>query len=128
MSFEFREDRGGLGTVGRVGRKTTFDRAKARRWGTAGMVAMLLFGLQVAGAAPSSAATGKTVGSGNVPVYGGPGSANSPVGSVPVGTTISFHCFVAGQRVSGPYGTEDLWDALDSGGFAPDALIYTGSN
>jgi hypothetical protein len=64
MSFEFREDRGGLGTVGRVGRKTTFDRAKARRWGTAGMVAMLLFGLQVAGAAPSSAATGKTVGSG----------------------------------------------------------------
>ena len=114
--------------MGRVRRKRALDRVKVRRWGVAGAVAMLLFGLQVAGAAPSLAATGKTVGSGNVPVYSGPGSANSKTGFVPVGTTVSFHCFVAGQRVSGPYGTEDLWDALDSGGYVPDALIYTGSN
>jgi hypothetical protein len=50
------------------------------------------------------------------------------MGSVPVGTTVSFDCFVAGQDVSGPYGTEDLWDALDSGGYIPDALVFTGSN
>jgi hypothetical protein len=44
------------------------------------------------------------------------------------GSTVSFGCFVAGQRVSGPYGTEDVWDALDGGGHIPDALIFTGSN
>ena len=93
----------------RVTRRLALDRAKVRRWEVAGAVAMLLFGLQVAGAASSLAATGKTVGSGSVPVYSGPESAHSKTGSVPVGT-------------------EDLWDALDSGGYAPDALIYTGSN
>jgi hypothetical protein len=109
--------------------RTPFARARVRRWGVAGTAAVLvLFGVQVAGAAPSLAATGKTVGSGSAPVYSGPGSTNSALGSVAVGTTVSFHCFVAGQRVSGPYGTEDLWDALDGGGYIPDALVYTGSN
>jgi hypothetical protein len=115
--------------VGRVKRNRALDRARVRRWGIVGAAAtVLLLGLQVVDAAPSLAATGKAIGSGSVPIYSGPGNANSASGSVPVGTTVSFHCFVAGQRVSGPYGAEDLWDALDSGGYIPDALIYTGSN
>lgn len=109
--------------MGHVRIKTTLGSAPVRRWVILSVAAMLMIGLQVAAAEPSLAATGKTIGSGSVPVYSGPGSANSASGSVRVGTTISFHCFVAGQRVSGPYGTEDLWDALDSGGYVPDALI-----
>lgn len=104
-------------------------RTRIGRWGAVGMAAvLLLFGLQVIAAAPSLAATGQTIGSSSVPVYSGPGSENSADGSIPVGTEVSFSCFVAGQDVSGPYGTEDLWDALDSGGYVSDALIYTGSN
>lgn len=104
-------------------------RTRIGRWGAAGTAAvLLLLGLQVIDAAPSLAATGHTIGSSSVPVYSGPGSGNSGDGSIPVGTTVSFSCFVTGQDVSGPYGTEDLWDALDSGGYVPDALIYTGSN
>ena len=105
------------------------NRVRLRRWGAVGAAATLvLLGLQVAAAAPSFAATGHTIGSGSVSVYSGPGSSNSATGSLPVGAAVSFHCFIAGQRVTGPYGTEDLWDALDSGGYVPDALIYTGSN
>ncbi|GIH02737.1 hypothetical protein Rhe02_08040 [Rhizocola hellebori] len=63
-----------------------------------------------------------------ITVRSGPGNSNGAVGSLGNGVSVSISCFVAGQRITGPYGTEDIWDALDSGGFVPDALIYTGSN
>ncbi|MBL7487414.1 hypothetical protein I6A62_04830 [Frankia sp. AgW1.1] len=61
-------------------------------------------------------------------VRSGPGDANGQTGSLSSGQTVGIHCYVAGQSVSGPYGTEDLWDALDTGGYIPDAELYTGSN
>ena len=104
-------------------------RTRLRRWGAAGAaVALLALALSAVTAGPALATTGKTIGSGSVPVDSGPGSGNSALASIAVGTTVSFSCFVAGQDVTGPYGTEDLWDALDSGGYVPDALIFTGSN
>jgi hypothetical protein len=49
---------------------------------------------------------------------------------------IYISCYVTGQTVSGPYGSENVWDEVSgapynqvaTGGFVPDALIYTGSN
>ncbi len=71
-------------------------------------------------------ASGKTLAA--LTVRSGPGNSNGSVGGLGNGATVSIHCFVAGEKVSGPYGTEDIWDALDSGGFIPDALLFTGSN
>jgi hypothetical protein len=58
-------------------------------------------------------------------------AANTSAGilrSVPSGSYVSFSCYVQGEAVAGPYGTETLWDQLDDGGYASDAWIYTGSN
>jgi hypothetical protein len=49
---------------------------------------------------------------------------------------IYISCYVTGQTVSGPDGSENVWDKVSgapynqvaTGGFVPDALIYTGSN
>lgn len=57
---------------------------------------------------------------------------NSPNGNVigAKGTSIWIECYVTGQSVSGPYGTENIWDfVVDAGGgWVPDADLYTGSN
>jgi hypothetical protein len=83
-------------------------------------------GLVDSSAAGAASPTGRTLAA--LAVRGGPGGSNASVGSIGSGVSVAFHCFVAGERVAGPYGSEDIWDALDSGGFVPDALIYTGSN
>lgn len=49
---------------------------------------------------------------------------------------IFISCYVIGQTVSGPYGSENVWDkvtgapydVVQTGGFVPDAIVYTGSN
>jgi hypothetical protein len=49
---------------------------------------------------------------------------------------IFISCYVTGQSVSGPYGSEDVWDkvtgapynVVQTGGFVPDAIVYTGSS
>jgi hypothetical protein len=49
---------------------------------------------------------------------------------------IFISCYVTGQTVSGPYGSENVWDevsgapynVVQTGGFVPDAIVYTGSN
>lgn len=83
---------------------------------------------QVVMGSPARAATagGHTLAA--LTVRSGPGDVNSSVGSLGSGVTVTLRCHVVGARVSGPYGAEDIWDELDSGGFVPDALIYTGSN
>jgi len=55
-------------------------RTRLRRWGVTGAaVGLLLLALQAVTAVPALAATGKTIGSGSVPVDSGPGSGNSAV-------------------------------------------------
>ena len=78
--------------------------------------------------APAAEAAPGTVVSGGTEVFSGPGTSFGVIGSLPAGTAVSFSCFATGNGVTGPYGTETAWDRLDSGGFVPDALIYTGSN
>lgn len=98
-----------------------------RRWSIVGIVAGVVLSIVQLVAAPAALAfTAPTLT--NVNVYSGPGSSNGLVGTIAAKTTVSFHCFVAGQDVTGQYSTEDLWDALDSGGFVPDALVFTDSN
>lgn len=49
---------------------------------------------------------------------------------------IFISCYVIGQTVSGPYGSENAWDkvtgapydVVQTGGFVPDAIVYTSSN
>lgn len=98
-----------------------------RRWLIIGAVTGL-FGVlfQAVGAPSALAATGTTTTT--VTVRSGPGDSNAFLGTIAPNTSVSFHCFVAGERSTGRYGTEDIWDALDSGGYIPDALVYTGSN
>jgi Putative amidase domain len=87
--------------------------------------------LPVAGfvAPAANAATGKVVTSGvNLYVRSGPGTSYSVVGSLAPGSAVSFTCYEQGTAVTGPYGTETIWDQLNSGGFVSDAWIYTGSN
>jgi uncharacterized protein YraI len=51
------------------------------------------------------------------------------------GIDITISCYVTGQSVTGPYGSENVWDlvsggpaGVETGAFVPDAQIYTGSN
>lgn len=78
--------------------------------------------------APAADAAPGTVVSGGTEVFSGPGTSFGVIGSLATGTAVSFSCYATGNAVAGPYGTETAWDRLDSGGFVPDALIYTGSN
>ena len=78
--------------------------------------------------APAADAAPGTVVSGGANVTSGPGTSFGVIRSLAAGTAVSFSCYATGTAVKGPYGTETVWDRLDSGGFVPDALIYTGSN
>lgn len=77
----------------------------------------------------ADAATGRVVTSGiDLQIRSGPGTSYSVIGKLAPGTVVSFGCYELGTAVTGPYGTETIWDRLDSGGFISDAWIYTGSN
>lgn len=73
--------------------------------------------------------------------YWGPSTNSASVMQSPAGWLgddegIFISCYVTGQTVSGPYGSENVWDkvtgapydTVQTGGFVPDALVYTGSN
>lgn len=61
-------------------------------------------------------------------VRSGPGTGYSEIAALSRGTVVSFSCYETGTKVTGPYGPENVWDRLDSGGFVSDAWIYTGNN
>jgi uncharacterized protein YraI len=91
-----------------------------------------------AGAVTASAATAKadpfvyTVAQSTPEAYG-PYLA-SQADALPKGASFNISCYVTGQTVSGPYGSENVWDLVDSNpyeygvNFVPDADVYTGSN
>lgn len=77
----------------------------------------------------ADAATGTVITSGeNLNVRSGPGESYSLISKLAPGTIVSFNCYELGDSETGPYGTENIWDRLDSGGFVTDAWVYTGSN
>jgi uncharacterized protein YraI len=61
----------------------------------------------------------------------GPNGSTSLVGCIPVNTTINIDCTASGNAVTGPYGTETLWDHTTyngTAGYVADAWVYTGTN
>ncbi|MFC0438093.1 hypothetical protein [Kutzneria buriramensis] len=57
-----------------------------------------------------------------------------PGGAIGHNSTITISCYLTGDAVTGPYGTENIWDLVSGGQgtqpgvFVPDAQLYTGSN
>lgn len=83
------------------------------------------------GGGSTTPSMGQILGSSSQVTHIGPSGVTAAVGSVPAGTVISVDCSVSGQAVTGPYGTEAVWDRTDYAGavgFIPDAWVYTGSN
>ncbi|MFG2551958.1 SH3 domain-containing protein [Streptomyces sp. NPDC048581] len=58
----------------------------------------------------------------------GPGTQYSVVRVLPEGAMIPIYCQTPGTRVTGPYGTSNIWDNIDDGEFVSDAYVNTGSD
>lgn len=63
-----------------------------------------------------------------VNVRSGPGTNYSLVKKLPVNARVQIRCQTHGQRVSGPYGTTDIWDNIAPGQYVSDAYVKTGSD
>ncbi|MFD9848345.1 MULTISPECIES: SH3 domain-containing protein [Streptomyces] len=61
-----------------------------------------------------------------VNVRTGPGTDYRIVRTLPYGQKIPIYCQKPGERVTGPYGTSNLWDNIANGQFVSDAYVYTG--
>ncbi|WP_155058148.1 SH3 domain-containing protein [Streptomyces blattellae] len=58
----------------------------------------------------------------------GPGTQYSIVRVLPEGARVPIYCQTPGTTVTGPYGTSNIWDNIDSGEFVSDAYVNTGSD
>lgn len=63
-----------------------------------------------------------------VNVRRGPGTQYGIVRTLPYGMSVPVYCQKPGERVSGPYGTTNLWDNIANGQFVSDAYVKTGSD
>lgn len=63
-----------------------------------------------------------------VNVRSGPGTHYSIVRTLPYNSKVPINCQKAGQSVSGPYGTSNVWDNIANGEFVADAYVNTGSD
>ncbi|PPS88609.1 SH3 domain-containing protein [Streptomyces sp. MH60] len=61
-------------------------------------------------------------------VRSGPGTNYSVVRVLAEGSRVTINCQRTGERVSGPYGTSNIWDNIGSGQYVSDAYIRTGSD
>jgi LasA protease len=79
---------------------------------------------------PSTLPTGTVnVGSGNtLALRSGPSTSHTRIGSKNHGEVVRIQCTGRGQMMTGTLGTTDLWDRLDTGEWASDAYIDTGTN
>lgn len=58
----------------------------------------------------------------------GPGTQYPIVRVLPEGATIPIYCQTPGTTVTGPYGTSNIWDNIDTAEFVSDAYVQTGSD
>jgi cell wall-associated NlpC family hydrolase len=83
-------------------------------------------------AANAASATGTVNTTGNpgpaLTVRAQPTAASDAVGKRSDGATVTIVCQTYGQRVTGTYGTTNIWDRIKSGGYVSDAYIRTGSD
>ncbi|MEU2062090.1 SH3 domain-containing protein [Streptomyces sp. NPDC013455] len=61
-------------------------------------------------------------------VRSGPGTQYNLVRVLPEGVRVPIYCQTPGTTVSGPYGTTNIWDLIDSGEYVSDAFVHTGSD
>ncbi|MEO3978928.1 peptidase [Streptomyces sp. CAU 1734] len=61
-------------------------------------------------------------------VRSGPGTAYRLVRVLPVGARVPINCQKPGERISGPYGTTNIWDCIGNGEYVSDAYVRTGSD
>lgn len=61
-------------------------------------------------------------------VRSGPGTGFRAIGTRANGARVTIRCHKRGTRVTGTYGTSNLWDRLAGGGYISDAYVYTGSD
>ncbi|MPY52254.1 SH3 domain-containing protein [Streptomyces acidicola] len=61
-------------------------------------------------------------------VRSGPGTNYSIVRVLPEGARVPIYCQRPGERISGPYGTTNIWDNIADGDYISDAYVYTGSS
>ncbi|AKZ57263.1 hypothetical protein SAM23877_4218 [Streptomyces ambofaciens ATCC 23877] len=60
-------------------------------------------------------------------VRSGPGTGYSVVRTLSEGAWVQINCQTPGTRVTGPYGTSNIWDNI-GGGYVSDAYVRTGSD
>jgi hypothetical protein len=60
--------------------------------------------------------------------HAGPSNSYAPGPNHPAGATIQIACYVDGQSITGPYGTETIWDLSTDGYYYADAWLWTDSN
>ncbi|MET9052546.1 SH3 domain-containing protein [Streptomyces rhizosphaericola] len=63
-----------------------------------------------------------------VNVRSGPGTGYRIVRTLPLGMKVPIYCQKPGERVTGPYGTSNLWCNIANGEFVSDTYVYTGSD
>lgn len=63
-----------------------------------------------------------------VNVRRGPGTQYGIVRTLPYGMKVPVYCQKVGERVTGPYGTSNIWDNIANGQFVSDAYVRTGSD
>ncbi|MEI7030477.1 SH3 domain-containing protein [Streptomyces pratensis] len=61
-------------------------------------------------------------------VRSGPGTQYRIVRTLPYGQKVPIYCQKPGERVTGPYGTSNVWDNIANGQFVSDAYVRTGSD
>ncbi|WP_030260508.1 SH3 domain-containing protein [Streptomyces violens] len=61
-------------------------------------------------------------------VRSGPSTNAAVVRTLPAGSSVPIRCQRHGERVSGPYGTSDIWDCIGSGEYVSDTYVQTGSD
>ncbi|WP_338677430.1 SH3 domain-containing protein [Streptomyces sp. SCSIO 30461] len=61
-------------------------------------------------------------------VRSGPGTRYQILRVLPYGSQVPINCQKPGERVTGPYGTSNLWDNIANGEFVSDAYVNTGSD
>ncbi|MEV5018922.1 SH3 domain-containing protein [Streptomyces sp. NPDC053780] len=61
-------------------------------------------------------------------VRGGPGTGYAIVRVLPEGAKVAINCQMPGTRVSGPYGSSNIWDSIGSGQYVSDTYVRTGSD
>jgi murein DD-endopeptidase MepM/ murein hydrolase activator NlpD len=88
-------------------------------------LSLLLLGATV----PAVAASTWTVeGEGeSVNLREGPGTGYARAGSVPDGARVTVVCTARGTTETGPWGSTNVWDRLDSGLWISDAFLATGT-